>query len=177
MNTLIWHPLNGSREDFGWRYLDTSNNLTCPWYTLGALEMLNSLQLNTMSVFEYGCGISSIWWKHKANKWEGIDSSEKWAKECSCKYIIDQKEYVTACMHNKYDIIIIDGIYRDECAEYALQSINKNGYIVIDNWDQATVDMPESYWQKSKQLLSKYEHWIFKEETHLDWKTAIFKIT
>lgn len=173
---IVWHPKNGSSPDFGWRYLDTSTNLTFPWYTFGALQFLSSLNLSNMSVFEYGCGISSLWWKTKAKEWKGIDSNPEWSNKCGCKYTQDKLEYLTACTETKHDVIIIDGIYRDECTEYALKSINLGGYIVIDNWDQATTDTPASYWKNSKQLLEKYETWVFKEETHEDWKTAIFQI-
>jgi hypothetical protein len=174
---IISHPENGSSPDFGWRYLDTSNDLTCPWYTFGALEMLDNMDLSNMSVFEYGCGLSSLWWKNKSKKWKGVDSNETWAKQCSCIHLTDEKQYITSCIGETYDIIVIDGIFRDECTEYALKCINPNGYIIIDNWYQTTTGMSESYWSKSKQLLIKYQSWIYKEPTHEDWKTAIFKIT
>lgn len=174
---IILHPENGCNADFDWRYLDTSNNLTCPWYTFGALEMLNEMDLKSLSVFEYGCGISSKWWKHKTSNWRGVDFSKKWADLCSCEYIPTKEQYISACVGEIYDVIVIDGEYRDDCTEHALKSIAIDGYLIIDNWDQPTVDMPETYWSKSKQLLSKYENWVFKEPAHQDWKTAIFKIT
>ena len=127
MKTIIRHPLNGTKEDFDWFYLDTEINTTCPWYTIGALEFLNSItNLSELSVFEYGCGRSSAWWKRKTQKWNGVDSNKKWAEECDCLYRTDKVEYITSCLGFNYDIIVIDGIYRDDCTEFALSSINKS---------------------------------------------------
>ena len=77
MTNIIWHPLNDTHPDIGWRYLDTSNNLMYPWYTFGCLEWLNTLDLRDMSVFEYGCGISTLWWNSKVKKCKGVDNNLK----------------------------------------------------------------------------------------------------
>lgn len=179
MNNIIPHPLNGTRDDFGWRYLDTSNNLTCPWYTIGCLEWLNTLNLKNMSIFEYGCGISTMWWKDKTEKCAGVDDNLKWSNGCIVPLLnddtIDKKRYIESCLNEKYDIIIIDGIYRNECLLYALKCINNGGYLIWDNWNQQTVSehMPSD---KSKKLLNEYEITVYKEPNHIDWKTAVFQI-
>lgn len=176
---IISHPENGSSVDFDWRYLDTSNNLTCPWYTIGCLEWLNTLNLKNMSIFEYGCGISTSWWKDKVKKCSGVDNQTKWSNGCFVPLLndgitIDEKLYLEACLGDKYDIIIVDGIFRDECTEYALKSIKNGGYLIFDNWDQPTVGIQ---WDKTKELLKDYHSIIYKEPNHIDWKTAVFQIT
>lgn len=175
MNRIIKHPLNGTRDDFGWRYLDTETNLTMPWYTIGCLEWLIEIDLSNFSVFEYGCGLSSIWWKNRCKYWDGVDSNSNWSN--GGRVIQEQEPYIKACIGNRYDIIVIDGIFRDECTEHALKSIKNNGYIIIDNWEQETTDTSGDYWNKTKKLLEKYEQRIYKEPTHVDWKTAVFCIT
>jgi hypothetical protein len=174
MNRIIKHPLNGTKDDFGWRYLDTKINLTMPWYTIGCLEWLITLNLSELSVFEYGCGLSSLWWKQQCKKWNGVDVDSKWNNNAIIT--TDENTYIKASTDSLYDIIIIDGSYRDNCTEYALKSINKTGYIICDNWDQTTADTSGDYWNKTKKILSKYEMKVYKEPEHIDWKTAVFYI-
>jgi hypothetical protein len=175
MDRIIDHPLNGTRDDFGWRYLDIECQLTMPWYTVGCLQWLITQDLKNMSIFEYGCGISSDWWKAQCKKWNGVESDARWSN--GGILTSDMEKYIKACLDDVYDIIVIDGIYRNECVEFALQSIKKGGVIIIDNWDQASTDMPIEWWSKANDLLKKYEVSIYKEPSHVDWKTAIFNIT
>jgi hypothetical protein len=179
MTNIIWHPLNDTHPDIGWRYLDTSNNLMYPWYTFGCLEWLNTLDLSDMSVFEYGCGTSTLWWNSKVKKCKGVDNNLKWANGCYVPLLedgsIDKKKYTEACLGETYDIIIIDGIYRNECVPFALQSIKNGGYLIWDNWDQVSVSEHEPS-QEAKFLLNKYECKVYKEPNHIDWKTAVFCI-
>jgi hypothetical protein len=163
-----------AHQEYEWQYYDTDRNLTFPWYTIGCLEWLTKMDLSELSVFEYGCGRSSIWWKNECKSWTGVDSNPDWAN--GAKVTVDFHEYTTACTDGKYDIIIIDGIYRDECTEHALKSINPGGYIIIDNWDQATTDMPIEYWHQTANQLKNYQTIIHKEPLHQDWKTAVFHI-
>jgi hypothetical protein len=172
---IIKHPKNGSTPDFDWRYLDTSNELVCPWYTMDTLLWLDFIHLSDKSVFEYGCGLSSYWWQKKTKKWSGVDNSATWGEPCGCKIETDLTNYVESCT-DTYDIVVVDGIWRNECIKHALTKINKNGYLIVDNWDQASVDMPESFWKPSIDLLSNYKRWIYKEAEHVDWKTAVFQI-
>lgn len=132
-----------------------------------------------MSIFEYGCGISTMWWKDKTEKCAGVDDNLKWSNGCIVPLLnddtIDKKRYIESCLNEKYDIIIIDGIYRNECLPYALKCINNGGYLIWDNWNQQTVSehMPSD---KSKKLLNEYEITVYKEPNHIDWKTAVFQI-
>lgn len=174
MSRIIRHPLNGTRDDFGWRYLDTQNNLTMPWYTIGCLEWLITLNLSELSVFEYGCGLSSLWWKKNCKRWYGVDIDPKWGNDALIT--TDKKIYTEASNKDTYDIIVIDGSFRDDCTEHALNSINNDGYIICDNWDQATTNTDGDYWIKTKKILNKYNQIVYKEPLHIDWKTTVFEI-
>jgi len=68
----------------------------------------------------------------------------------------------------KYDIIIIDGIYRNQCVIKALQHIKKGGIIIFDNWKQKSCDIDVS---SIEHLLEPYEHYSFPQLCHADWIT------
>ena len=169
MNRIIKHP---NQEQYGLCYLDTKNNLVMPWYTIGCLEWLITLDLNKMSVYEYGCGRSSLWWQKESKYWNGIDDDKTWSN--GGKVTQDKKEYLESSLNYNYDIIIIDGIYRDECTEYALKSLNKNGYLIYDNWEQQSTETFGDYWNRTKKLLKSFDCTVHKQPEHIDWKTAVF---
>lgn len=155
-----------------WQYLDESG-ATCPWYTIGSLNFLMRLPLAEFSVFEYGCGRSSGWWRNRSRLWAGVDSSKDWAEKAGCLLAEDREGYVSSCC-GAYDLVIVDGVYRNECVSHAVCHLH--GYLVVDNWNQATADLPESSWTEAANCLKCFPCWIFKEPEHRDWKTAIFKI-
>lgn len=179
---IIPHPLNGTHPDWGWRYLDTTNNLAFPWYTLDCLKWLITIDIAQFNVFEYGCGWSSLWWQNKVKYWNGVDSNIEWGSKYGFNVPVDangkldNNKYLSACLDNQYDIIVNDGACRDECTEYALKAIKPNGYIICDNWDQESIGTHGNFWNKTKNLLKQYPCNIYHQEGHPDWKTAVFQI-
>lgn len=169
MSRIIKHP---NQEECGFCYLDTKNNLVMPWYTIGCLEWLIALDLNKMSVFEYGCGRSSLWWQKESKYWNGVDDDKRWSN--GGKVTQDKKQYLESSLNYNYDIIIIDGIYRDECTEYALKCLNKDGYLIYDNWEQQSTETFGNYWNRTKELLKSFDCTVYKQPEHVDWKTAVF---
>lgn len=73
----------------------------------------------------------------------------------------------------KFDIAIVDGMYRDECVFAALGCIKPGGVLIIDNWMQPSVWVAE---EETQNILSTYESEIYKQEGHPDWQTAVFYI-
>lgn len=178
MSRIIWHPLNDTDPDIGWRYLDTSCDLMMPWYTIGCLEWLVQQNLSEMSVFEYGCGISSTWWRQHCKVWKGVDHNPKWANggmvPLNPNGTINDDLYIKAPLGENYDIVVIDGLHRDQCVPQALSVLNPNGHIIIDNWDQPSVGQGMDSWPRALVLLKDFKKAVHKQPTHDDWKTAIF---
>jgi hypothetical protein len=135
-----------------WACID-KNNLPTPWYTYPAIEYLNQLDFSECSVFEYGSGNSTIYWSNKCKNIVSIENDEKWYRKIkpnvnsNCDYHLmpNRNDYINA-IHKysyNYDIIIIDGSYRYECAIESLKKLNKFGFIILDNsdWEQNTASM------------------------------------
>jgi hypothetical protein len=103
---------------------------------------------SNVSVFEYGLGNSTLFWGERAKDVTSVEHNIEWFLKwkdnvpqnidlihANCK-----EDYVASIMKNdaKYDIIVIDGIYRVSCSQIAPNSLKKGGLIILDNSDWHT---------------------------------------
>ena len=150
-------------------YVCPKTGLMMPWYTVGMLEYLNTLDLSKKSVFEYGAGYSTMWWRSICKRAEAVDDSETWSAAVDCWFEYD-KEYITQAIL-KYNIVIIDGSYRKECLQYAIDNCAKGTMIICDNWLQPSCDID---WGNMPEVVAKYNPVVFKQPNHADWQTMYF---
>jgi len=124
--------------------IDNQNN-TLPWYTYPAIEYLKQLDFSERSVFEFGSGNSSLFWAARVRQIISVEDNRDWyalidqkkhdnqtiiLRETKEKYVSSISEW-----NKKFDIIIVDGKYRFECAQAALPHLNGDGMIILDNSD------------------------------------------
>lgn len=169
---LIKHPF------YEWRYMCEKSGLTYPWYTEECLKWLKTIDVSKWRIFEYGAGISTFWWKFNAKSVHSVDSNHEWAANVGAMFTIDPEVYVRSiekCEPGPFDIIVIDGTWRDECTQFALDNIREGGYIIADNYHQESA-CPPSEWVKTDELMKDYPMVIFTQEGHPDWKTAVWQI-
>lgn len=161
-----------------WRTLDNYGNVM-PWYTRPCLDWLVTLPLKQMTVFEYGCGVSSEWFIRNMAASYGVDNDQEWLprKVEGYWWTNSKTEYIKSPSHiegdlSGYDIIVIDGLWRDECAAYALQCLKKGGYLIADNFEQASANLSD--WPKTRELTKHLPLTPYKEPGHIDWQTAVW---
>lgn len=114
-----------------------------PWITYPMISFLESRLKPNMSVFEYGSGNSTMWWAKRTGQVVSIEYNEKWYKHIKDQLsknseIIFQpvgKEYVELILEQKrkFDIIMIDGRRRVDCAKIASKVLKDDGVIIWDN--------------------------------------------
>lgn len=170
-----------------WRYFDDSLGIAFPWYTSTCLEWLNTFDFSDKAVFEFGCGFSTKWYRTKGAYVAGVDSEGMWLRMGDSVSIMcaDTKEkyigYIDECFNKKagedkrarYDFIIIDGDYRDDCTEPALRALKNGGFLIIDNYMQESF---ECDWTKTKELIKDMDQVLFKEPDHPSgWATLVVK--
>lgn len=174
-----------------WQKIDPSNGLVFPWLVSDALDFISTWDLSDKSILEYGSGASTLWFADKAKSVVSVDSNRQWhedverslkEKENVCLVLAEVNEgdlgnadkYVKVPMVH-YDIVLVDGILRYECIEYAL-TLPRPTTLIVDNWQQSYVFMCP----KAEELLKGFESRIFEQSDHTDndgvnkWKTAIF---
>lgn len=156
-----------------WRYEDTESGLIMPWYTLPCLQWLKSIDIKSWSVFEYGCGYSTIWYRLNAKIVQSVDHNISWAEAMGAMHENDKLTYIKRSMISNpdWDLVVVDGEYRDECVEKSKIFVKPGGYIIVDNYDQE--DFPPG--EVIDEILKGWEKQVFNQPNHGSWKTAVFK--
>lgn len=158
----------------GYRKRDPENGLIFPWYTWPCLEWLKGLDLMSKMVFEYGVGDSTHWYRSKGAICYGVDIDKEWANKARADWETDKDEYIYATIAHywgDYDLIAIDGHWRDDCTENALNRLKPGGYLFIDNFHQPSVE--PNIWTQTDKLIEGMPITIYKQPGHVDWQTAV----
>lgn len=118
-----------------------------PWLTYGAIAFLQERVKPTMGVFEYGAGASTVWWAKHAEVVHACEHNPAWCL-ATRKMLEDgglenarvtyeergSQGYIGCCKRNrKWNVIVIDGRDRVNCAIEAVDSLRKDGVIIWDN--------------------------------------------
>jgi hypothetical protein len=123
-----------------------------PWLTYAATDFLSTRLNRDLSLFEYGCGFSTIWYCTRVKSVTSVEHDPQWAgrvegmlpsngRVLSCQ---DPEAYVRAISQvGKVDVIVVDGIARAACYQHAVESLTTHGVIVAD--DSARDDFKQSW--------------------------------
>lgn len=123
-----------------------------PWYSYPAIKFLEKRIQPEWHIFEYGCGNSSIWWSKRVARVLSCEHDKEWHERvtkilpdnATCVYK-GASSYAEAASEQteKFDVVIIDGIERVECARHAAKAVKDGGVIIWDNADR--LDYAEGY--------------------------------
>jgi len=135
-----------------------------PWLTYPLIYFLEPNLTKQLDVFEYGSGNSTLWFAERVRTIKSVEYHEKWFTKIKSelpdnaqiqfsrvedsddygkmafKQLSDSdpnRAYVNTIQefNQKYDLIIIDGLYRPSCISVALQFLKDGGVFIIDNSD------------------------------------------
>jgi hypothetical protein len=127
-----------------WSCID-ANNQPIPWYTYPAIEYIKQLDFTDKNVFEFGSGNSTIFWANRCKSIIAVEDDRIWYEKIKLQlppnvtYLFegDQHNYINAIQsfQKSFDIIIVDGSHRHDCAIEAIKNLAPNGIVVLDNAD------------------------------------------
>ncbi|MCC7211921.1 MAG: class I SAM-dependent methyltransferase [Candidatus Brocadia sp.] len=156
LNLYSLHCLkkSGFLYEIGWfksfregRSIDGAGN-PIPWITYPTISFLEKRIKKHMTVFEYGCGYSTLWWASRVRHVISCEHDRQWYEkmrnamppnvelyyadlDLGNSYIKKIAEY-----QSKFDIVVLDGRDRVRCAKNALFALKENGVILWDNSDR-----------------------------------------
>ena len=119
-----------------------------PWFTYPAFEFIKKRLSPDMTVFEYGCGAGTLWWSNYVKEVVACEHDFDWYKKISTiihgNVKIHYVELVYGGEYSKtiskyrdtFDIVIIDGRDRVNCAINCLPALKENGVIIFDDSDR-----------------------------------------
>lgn len=114
-----------------------------PWYTFPAIEYLKSLDFSHANVLEFGSGASSSWWADRSNSVKAVEHDRDWfdsvrrTQKPNLNVVLaeDESAYLGAFAGGTFDVIVIDGVHRQRCAEIVPQALADGGLVILDNAD------------------------------------------
>jgi len=120
------------------------NGAPLPWYTYACKSFLDDRIDSSMRVFEYGAGMSSLWYAARVAEVVSVEHDAEWAAEvrrrlpsnCTLLLEADVDAYVASISgHGPFDIVVVDGLARPRAAAAALDGLKDDGVIIWDNSD------------------------------------------
>lgn len=113
-----------------------------PWFSYSAIHFLNTRASTGLRVFEYGAGHSTLWWADRCARVDACEHDPEWFAEvarrvpanASVRLRTAQDSYVRSVdERGPYDVIVIDGEWRTECALVAVDALSAGGVIIWDD--------------------------------------------
>lgn len=116
-----------------------------PWITYPCLYFLAERIHSNLTVFEYGSGNSTLWWASRVSRVVTCEHDKAWYERminrlpsnASLSHIevTAGGDYSREILkyREEFDIVVIDGRDRVNCAKNALPALKKGGIIVWDN--------------------------------------------
>ncbi len=122
-----------------------SRNDAIPWYTYPFIEYLKQFDFGNARVFEFGSGNSTLFWASRCAEVISVEHDPKWyefmrarvPKNVSLHLRTQSDEYSTIIneIGGEFDIIVIDGEWRLNCAQSSLKNFSNHGMLILDNSD------------------------------------------
>ncbi len=147
LKNLVKHVLpasitGASRIIFGFRP-------KLPWIAYSAIKAIKK-QINKDSlVLEFGSGMSTLWFQERVKHIFSVEDNKEWFEKINSiilrKKIINityknltLKDYFTFMADSglKFDFVLVDGSYRDECVKHSLPLLKDSGILYLDNSDK-----------------------------------------
>ena len=124
-----------------------------PCIPYGARKALNSIINANMRLVEFGSGQSTQWYAKRCKEIISHETTDKWFQKvktnllktnCTNAKLLkwDGKSISAMIKTSPPDLIIIDGLRRDICVEYAIEFATESTWIYLDNSDK-DMDPPD----------------------------------
>ena len=120
-----------------------------PWISLPAYRYLRVAARSDWKVFEYGGGMSTLWYHRHCAEVHTVEENEAWARFLMRRSSAGRVNhrvgaaYVEAVLDFKrgyFDLIVVDGMHRLDCFRAAIKASGPNTVILIDDTDTGATD-------------------------------------
>jgi predicted O-methyltransferase YrrM len=148
-------PIEFTRHTGHWRSSLLSKAVTgsgapLPWYTYPCIDFLLPRRKLVRSVLEFGAGQSTLWWAAQGAEVVAFEADRGWyeylrkrvpsnvdlrlvSMESPERCVSDVREQLRACGRERFDVVVIDGLYRTELVRLSPQLRAPSGVIVCDD--------------------------------------------
>ncbi len=140
----------GWKKSFFDGFSQDENSAPLPWMTYPFIDFIPSKLNRNTTIFEFGCGSSTLFFAKKVKKIIALESNPRWFDIMSRKLFefeiknvelilmpdaLENSDYENFAKNSsqKFDFIFIDSLKRFECAKNSISAINIDGAIVLDD--------------------------------------------
>jgi len=181
-----------------WQRASPINGMIQCWWTHPILDTIESWDWKDKTMLETGAGRGTAWLRERCLWVDSIEADLEWAAQVESDWsdyglrngrvfaaqlpdgVQDRKqEYFDLIPTDmKYDIISVDGIWRYEMLQWALDHLKgRGGLIIADNWQQDFVWISPP----AEELMAPYKINKFVQATHTNhegrpWQTVYWEI-
>jgi len=151
LSKLLSLRLSGYLMDVGWFSAFKAgepvdkNFEPLPWLTYSFIDFITERLNKEFNVFEFGSGNSTLFFSERVKKVSSVEHNSEWYNKLKSKMPANSNlilsksdssdDYVAVLKHsnNKFDLIIVDGIHRNECCYEAANRLTEKGVIILDD--------------------------------------------
>ena len=129
-------------------------NPELPWLTPKSIELIKDLVKKNDVMLELGSGRSTIWFSQYTKKIFSLETNKSWAKlvnekikklsiknanlilvDCNNEKLqsINYLKTIDSLKNNNFDIILVDGKFRDISTTNCIKILKPGGLLIIDN--------------------------------------------
>lgn len=149
-----------------------------PWFTYPSIDYLKQFDFSNATMLEWGAGNSSLFFSQRVKGLYSIEHNKDWYEQVLKFDIKNQKLLFAVDDYAKkptelgvqFDIILIDGIERENCANESLNILKKDGLIILDNSDRHP-EIAEAFRESG---LIEVDFHGFGPINDYTWTTSIF---
>jgi hypothetical protein len=136
------------------------------WISYDAKHVIARVMRSDWKVLEFGSGMSTLWLAQRCGELYSIEHSAAWhstvqkrlcamgIRQVSC-FLRDEATYpdLSGFRDHFFDLVLIDGIRRTDCALNALRKVKHGGWVYLDNTDAEGISCPNGDCQQAEQVL------------------------
>ncbi|MBK7230079.1 MAG: class I SAM-dependent methyltransferase [Ignavibacteriales bacterium] len=163
------------------------NKIPIPWFSYPFIDFLTPRLTKNNVLFEFGSGNSTLFFSSRVKNVISIEHNKEWynivskTKPQNVDLILTQSDSVHdytnyfSVMDKKIDIIIVDGLHRNECLINSINKLSENGVVILDDSERIEYQQGKEFLLNSN--FKGLEFWgiaptvLFKKCTTLFYKS------
>lgn len=164
-----------AKNKIGWRksfmegFSQDDNGNPIPWMTYSFIDFISDKLNKNHTIFEYGCGASTLFFAPKVKKIVTLESNAMWKRLMEARltkagitnveiilmedgFINPDYEHFAKTYSRKFDqefdYIFVDSLKRAECAKHSYVALKDDGTLVVDDAERKSYKKIFKFFEK-----------------------------
>lgn len=156
-----------------------------PWWTQGAIDLVDRWLTKDDIVVEFGSGRSTAWLAQRVKQVVSIEHHEEWHnkvtqdlaphKNAEVRLIADDPEVYARAADDlsRVTLVINDGRHRDACMRWAFDRVAPGGGILLDD-SERYLPYPTPHTKPSVPTTERFPGWAELDEQLRGWRSMTY---